>query len=452
MKNYLLLLLMLLAYSALSFILMLRDDWAIKTIGDLYPQLETTLQSARQYGLSHHLNTTPTLMYVLIIAFAFWFYFKVVNGKWIKSQSARRIVLWSLVLHSVVIISYPALSTDVFDYILQNRVKFVYQENLWVMPIISYPNDQMINLGSWQRVASVYGPTHHFFAAGAQIIGGSDLFGNILMFKEIAVIFSLITTMMLSHLIQEDKMRKLALFAMNPLLIIETAGNAHNDIIMVAFMIAALIAFKRKRFVIVGALLSLSTQVKLYGVVLTPFLLILLMRKKEYGHAALTLIGLLVTTMIGVAVMGPQAVANYQHLMKWVFTLKLNSLPNLLHVLPNWMFVFPFMIIAILGVRKIKSLSNVIQTYIGLTLLYLMFVIPLYWAWYVIWYLPFLSLIKKASLIKVGITLSLTSSLQYAILFLSHRFNYEHIIWTIIIYIFLVVPPIGVYAFTRHEK
>lgn len=138
-----------LAYTLLSYILLLRDEWAIKSITDFYPSVGNMLQKAREYGLDHYLNTIPTFIYFVIIIMTFFFYWKIINGKWIKKQTIKSVFIWSLLFQIIVIFSYPVLSSDVFDYILNNRVLAIYKQNPWTNPSINFPDDPFKNLGSW---------------------------------------------------------------------------------------------------------------------------------------------------------------------------------------------------------------------------------------------------------------------------------------------------------------
>ena len=435
-----------LAYTLLSFILLLRNDWAVQTIASFYPQIGQTLFNLKDTALKLHLNTVPTALYFLIVLSAFYCYWRIVTGKWIKNQQCGKILLCSIVFQGILVASYPALSTDVFDYILQNRVAFTYQQNPWITPPIAFPADPFINLGHWQRISSVYGPVHHVLALFPEIVGGDDLIRSVLGFKFLMVIFTYLTARFLIMLIPEkDKARHLALFMFNPLVLIETAGNAHNDIIMVAFMVASLVALRRNRFPIAGILIGLGAMVKLYAVALIPLYLAFLARKGKWVSALGLLVSSFCTVLFGIWFMGINSLQNQIRLFGWVFTLRLNSLPNLLNMLPDWVFLLPFLVFALYKLSAIDDKTKIVRTYVILTLVYLLFVVELYWAWYPIWYIPFLSLLRLTRIVKAALTFAMTSSLHYAILFLSHRFSYQHILWTVAIYLFLIVPPIIVY-------
>jgi hypothetical protein len=453
MRDYIYLWLSILGYSILSFILLLRDEWALKTIAAFYSDVGQFLFTARELALKYYLNTIPSLIYAAIIVLAFFFYWRLINGKWMKTQSFKNVILLSIALKLTLLVSYPILSTDVFDYILDSRIAYVYQQNPWTTASINFKSDPFINLGSWQRISSVYGPTHHFLTLIPEIIGGSDLLLSVLGFKLLMIAASIVSIILLSVILgKKDKAKKIALFTFNPLFLIETAGNAHNDIIMVFFMIAGFLMFTRHRFSLSGILIGLGTMVKLYAAAFLPLFFISLIVKRKLKDLLSLFSAFLGSILVGVWFMGTDSIKEYIKLVDWVFTLRLNSLPNLLNQIPNWVFTLPFLIFAAYVSLKIKNHKDLIYRYVILTLGYLLFVVPLYWAWYPIWYLPFLSLLPITKLSKTAITFSFSSMLHYAVLFLSHRFNYQHLFWTIAIYVVLVAPPIYVYLTNKNGK
>lgn len=452
MKKFIFLWLSLLGYTALSFILMLRDQWALKTAAQFYPQLQGFLFSARKLALNFHLNTLPTLIFALLVALSFFFYWKLLKSKWVKKQSHLKILLLSAILQITLFVSYPALSTDVFDYILLNRTAFVHGSDPWITAPINFPQDPFINLGSWQDISSVYGPTFHLASILPAMFGLDDLVGSVLGFKLLMIIFSLLTLVVLIKLLPgKNSGNKLALFAFNPLFLIESAGNAHNDIIMVFFMLASYWAYKKDKYFLTGVLVSLGMMVKLYAVVLIGFYLLFAKGKTFRSMVSRLLLGFLAASAFGVWIMGIEAVISQADLMLWVFSLRLNSLPNLVNKIPNLFFLLPFLTFSLILIFK-KRKTSLIKIYVKLTVIYLLFVVPLYWAWYPIWYLPFLPLFPMSKLTKSGIALSLTSQLHYALLFLSHRFNYQSFLWTVAIYLLIAIPPIYIYAFSKNGK
>jgi hypothetical protein len=91
------------------------------------------------------------------------------------------------------------------------------------------------------------------------------------------------------------------LFLANPLVLFEGIGNAHNDVLMTLFLVAALMAFRRKS-VFAGPMFALSALVKLFTIVLAP-LLVAVMLRDRWGWRRLALAGSLALLVVVVSVL-----------------------------------------------------------------------------------------------------------------------------------------------------
>jgi hypothetical protein len=91
------------------------------------------------------------------------------------------------------------------------------------------------------------------------------------------------------------------LFLANPLVLFEGVGNAHNDVLMTLFLVAALVAFRRK-LVFAGPMFALSALVKLFTIVLAPLLLAFMLRER-WGWRRLALAGSLALVVVVVSVL-----------------------------------------------------------------------------------------------------------------------------------------------------
>jgi hypothetical protein len=86
----------------------------------------------------------------------------------------------------------------------------------------------------------------------------------------------------------------------NPLVLFEGIGNAHNDVLMTLFLVAALLAFRRK-WAISGPLLTLSALVKVFTIVLGPLLLAVTLRDR-WGWRRVALSGALALLVVVISV------------------------------------------------------------------------------------------------------------------------------------------------------
>jgi hypothetical protein len=92
------------------------------------------------------------------------------------------------------------------------------------------------------------------------------------------------------------------LFLANPLVLFEGVGNAHNDVMMAMFLIAAALALKRQSW-LAAPLLTLSVLVKFFSAALIP-LFVLAMPLRRWSKQSL-LLSLLLSLAVVVGVSAP---------------------------------------------------------------------------------------------------------------------------------------------------
>jgi len=88
-----------------------RDKRALAGIGNFYPNISSFLFSSRDYLLHHGLNTIPTFLFVLVAGIAIIFYLKSLAVK----ISLKKTIVFAIIFQSIVFLSYPILSTDIFS-------------------------------------------------------------------------------------------------------------------------------------------------------------------------------------------------------------------------------------------------------------------------------------------------------------------------------------------------
>jgi Glycosyltransferase family 87 len=125
------------------------------------------------------------------------------------------------------------------------------------------------------------------------IAGFADAQHVLLSLKALNIVLLVLTALAIYRYQDDDKRGWIAayLFIGNPMVLFECIGNAHNDIIMAVFVIAAVLYFKR-RSLLSAPLLMLSVLVKFFSASLFP-LLVLGMLLKRWAKERLALSGLI---------------------------------------------------------------------------------------------------------------------------------------------------------------
>jgi len=234
-----------------------------------------------------------------------------------KSRPAFWIIVAAAVLFRLTLYSLtPSLSTDIQRYRWDGRV----QNEGW-NPYALAPNDpRLVYLRDpgWAvmpgpEIPSMYPPLSQLvFRAGARFLPGT------VAFKLPFVLAELLVLAMLTKWLQSyaDGNYRLAIYAWNPLVIVEFAASGHNDALAIAAMIAAL-AIIKKRPGTSAVTLTAGSLAKLFPVTLLPLALRLTVWPRKlrgwlaFGAAAL-LAGACVWPYRSALTQFPQIFVRYQ--------------------------------------------------------------------------------------------------------------------------------------------
>lgn len=461
-KNGKLLTLLFLIYSILSFLIFLRDDFLLERIAFL-TNSPNLLKFGRVIGKTLHVNSIPTLLYFLVILLMFVVYFKtlrLVKKTNFKNTYSSLIINYSLIFMLISLISFPALSTDVFDYISSNRVLFVHKANPWLVAPQNFPNDEFIYLGSWKFRPSVYGPVQFIFSSLVQAVAGNNLIANIIGFKLTGAVFTvslivLFKKFVLKHF-PDQLLFSLALFSWNPLLHIEILANAHNDVIMAFFAFLGLVFFYQKKLVRSALALALAVLAKIAAVLFIPIIAIYLISKNK-SKAFLFITAFTIFTSLGFLTLGRGFKGLIENLgvqlglylrslptiFRFIF-LRLQFSPTRALILEKALTIPAFILLFIFYLKKVKAKSILITMVITM-MIYLMLVSPMLQPWYLVWILPFVALLKPGRIQNVALVFSASCLLYYSVLFTSFYFSPLHFGWQITMLAVMVIPPLSVW-------
>lgn len=224
-------------------------------------------------------------------------------------QDARR--LWTIVLFGALLFAwinffvFPFSSTDLYDYISRGRISGVYGGNPLVQVPDDYPDDPFVQLAAWRKDPSAYGPLWEVLSGLIGRSAGGRLWANFLAYKGLALIGYLMSTIAvaatLRRIAPDHALSGTLLFAWNPLVLLEGVANAHNDMLMMALLLAGFWILSQapnlgpgdrsskpssgNLMVAVLALLflGLAILVKFIPLLLLPPVLIYLVTKEEGG-------------------------------------------------------------------------------------------------------------------------------------------------------------------------
>jgi alpha-1,6-mannosyltransferase len=188
---------------------------------------------------------------------------------------------------------YPVNAIDVFIYAVRSRLFTEYHVN----PLVAYPHDYnfdpYMRFASidWENTVSPYGPLWNLLAAPATLLGGDNIGFAVALYKVLAIISAVACAALVYLALQRARPLEAAtgalIFLWNPVVLWEGIGNAHNDLVMMAFVLAALYAWYAGWDAIVIPLLVAGAMIKYMPLLLIPIVgLAILRRASSWGARA----------------------------------------------------------------------------------------------------------------------------------------------------------------------
>ncbi len=202
-----------------------------------------------------------------------------VGGYLVLALGLGRVRGWALGvtvvgLHLLVFLGPPLLSRDVFNYIEYARLGAVHHLNPYDHGAISAPLDPAVHYLGWRYVPTVYGP---IYTLASYASAGFGLGGALWAMKALTCAVALGALALLRSCalrLGRDPVVPVALVALNPIWLLYAVGGVHNDVLMVAPMLAGIALHLSRRPVAAGASIVAAAGVKLTGVILLPFMLV----------------------------------------------------------------------------------------------------------------------------------------------------------------------------------
>lgn len=211
-----------------------------------------------------------------------WLSLRGLEGGW---RGLAIVLGFGLLSSAALVLVYPITAVDLFGYVARGRVLAVHGANPFLHPPSDFPADPVgPYAGGWHTLASPYGPAWEWLAGAAAFLGGDDFLRSLLVFKGLVVLAYLLDALLiwaiLSRLHPARRLAGALLFAWNPLVLLETAANGHNDVVMLLPVLLAVWLLAEHRTPILvwrgaGALaaLTLAVWVKYVPLILGPLAL-----------------------------------------------------------------------------------------------------------------------------------------------------------------------------------
>jgi hypothetical protein len=234
------------------------------------------IQKSFQY-VGYFDRPLSTLLYIGIIIVMFGLYLKVLDM--VRNNKLTRKRLWQIIISvsAILFFSYNAFSYDIFNYIFDAKIVTFYNENPYERKALDYPQDPMLSFMHWTHRTYPYGPVWLLLTVPLSFLGLGYFLVTFYLFKLLMVasfIGSAFFVEKISKKLKINPLLALSVFALNPLVIIESLVSAHNDIVMMFLALVSLFYFFEKKVIHSIIFLVASIGVKFATVFMLPALLL----------------------------------------------------------------------------------------------------------------------------------------------------------------------------------
>ena len=213
--------------------------------------------------------------------------------------SSAFIIGASVALCLWVLLVTPILAKDLFNYASYGKMITFHGVSPYVHIPAEFHGDPVLPYISWKYAISVYGPFFNYLAALTTLVARQSAIANILAFKLVAFAFFVgslfVVDSLARRLFPAKRAFILAAVALNPFLIIQLVGGAHNDTMMLFFVLLCFLLYRHEKPVLALFSVMLAVLVKTTAAfVLLPMLVLFIrqnsrwtLRKYAQGAAVL---------------------------------------------------------------------------------------------------------------------------------------------------------------------
>ncbi len=236
-----------------------------------YAFIDPNLFYLKKFYTGFAFNNKPivTGIYILFTSLFFIFYFLFLKYVKEKKLSIKKLKMIIGMISAIVVLSYPAiLSYDIFNYFSTSKVLYFYKENPYLIMPIEFTGDSFLLFTRAANKIALYGPSWIALTSLPFLAGFDNFFLIILNFKLLALVFYLMTIFLIFKITKN--LFSVSLFALNPLIILETLTSGHNDIVMMFLSVLSFFFLMNKKIFFGAVALFLAILIKYSALLLLP--------------------------------------------------------------------------------------------------------------------------------------------------------------------------------------
>ena len=258
------------------------------------------------YSLIAYAIPRTSFEILIALATALFVLYMLMTAKDFIEGHFNELLLLAFLSRVIFLFAVPSLSDDYFRFIwdgaLTNNGVNPYHytpaaiNHIHGAAVPAFMMELKVNMNSISYF-SPYPPVLQFVFFVSVKFGGYHLLADMAVFRGLAILAEagsvFIAIKMLDHL--KLSRHRVLLYALNPLVIIELAGNLHGEVFMIFFLTLSFYLLMTKRYFLSAVLLGLAVSTKLLPLVFIPAIVSYIGTRKGMAYGSITMITLTVS-------------------------------------------------------------------------------------------------------------------------------------------------------------
>lgn len=189
------------------------------------------------WQLGYHNRPLSTLLFIVIMLLSFGLYLWLLRLIRNKLLFTRDLVVLFVLCIGALLPSYPALSNDIFNYLMNAKMMHVYQASPYTHAAWDFPNEPWLSFMMNVHTTTPYGYVWTGVGYVLYWFSGGYLQLGMLLFRLLAIAAVTMVSVGVWLFSTNDRLFRVSLFVFNPLVLFEAISNTHNDMLMMGFFI-----------------------------------------------------------------------------------------------------------------------------------------------------------------------------------------------------------------------
>jgi len=263
--------------------------------------------------------------------------YKIENISFWGSDSGSVFFRTSGIVFLLILCSAAAvLSSDLYEYPMRARMLSIYGLNPYLHVPSEVQQDPFYQLIFWKDIPECYGPGWVLLGALSSLSFKNNVFLTVFAHKLLLMLFFIMSGYFFKKIADELRLEKADMlsvaFVANPILLTMTMIDGHNEIVMIAFLMASAYFLLKERYALSLVIMAAAINVKFVYVLLIPFWLLYILFKKGgsslIGRIVKIAIGGISSLLLTVLLWSPFGVESVSAVLKYYKELSSNLWPD----------------------------------------------------------------------------------------------------------------------------